>query len=51
VLPRLFKSRIQHNDFRQTVFKFFPLKAAELAGVAGGFCCLSLRRSKISKDL
>jgi hypothetical protein len=26
-------------------------KATELAGVAGGFCCLSLHRSKISKDL
>jgi hypothetical protein len=26
-------------------------KAAEFSGVAGGFCCQSLHRSKISKDL
>jgi hypothetical protein len=26
-------------------------KAAELFGVAEGFCCLSLHRSQISKDL
>ena len=26
-------------------------KAAELSGVAGGFCCLSLHRSQISEDL
>jgi hypothetical protein len=26
-------------------------KAAELSGPAGGFRCLSLQRSKISKDL
>jgi len=26
-------------------------KAAELFGVAGEFCCLSLHRSQISKDL
>jgi hypothetical protein len=26
-------------------------KAAELSGVAGGFCCLSLHRPQISEDL
>jgi hypothetical protein len=26
-------------------------KAAEFSGVAGEFCCLSLHRSQISKDL
>jgi hypothetical protein len=26
-------------------------KAAEYSGVAGEFCCLSLRRSQISRDL
>jgi hypothetical protein len=26
-------------------------KAAELSGVAGRFCCLSLHRSQISEDL
>jgi hypothetical protein len=25
--------------------------AAELSGAAGGFCCLSLHRSQIAKDL
>src|SRR5258708_29940246 len=41
------------SDFRlkQTVSIVLSKKAAELSGVAGEFCCHSLHRSKISKDL
>jgi hypothetical protein len=37
---------------KQTVLNSSLQKAAaEFSGVAGGFCCQSLHRSKISKDL
>jgi hypothetical protein len=39
------------KDSKQPVFNSSLQKAAETTGVAGGFCCLSLHRSKISKDL
>jgi hypothetical protein len=39
------------NESKQTVFKIFSPKAAELSGVAGEFRCNSLHRSQISKDL
>jgi hypothetical protein len=39
---------MNQNKLFQTVLS---KKAAELSGVAGEFCCHSLHRSKISKDL
>jgi hypothetical protein len=48
----MFKSLIQNKANRNKLFLDSSLqKAAEFSGVAGGFCCLSLHRSKIFQDL
>jgi hypothetical protein len=45
------RARFKINELKQTVPTILSKKAAELAGIAGEFCCQSLHRSKISKDL
>jgi hypothetical protein len=39
------------NELKQTVRNFLSKKAVEFSGVTGEFCCRSLHRSQISKDL
>jgi hypothetical protein len=37
--------------WEQTVETLFSKRAVEFAGLAGEFCCFSLHRSQIFKDL